>query len=287
MLQYVIALLFLLVLYWAFASIFVSEKKYRSQAYVTNGKQATWKQVAEMMEGAAKRKVKLSHNQKDVLEKMLYRVGWKEAPEDIAAQQLMLGGIAMVGLSLFGIFSGSTVLLFFAVVAGFVFYRYPVNRLKKAVAYKEKQASIYLPDFIELLILLFSAGLTPYEAIKRATEQSPDVLRLDCERLSNDLDIMTEQQALNRFAENVGIGAAKRFVFAMKQAMDMSKKEANQIFNRQSVLMREMRIQNQRKIIKERPARLQLISSGVYAFVLLLPIAIIGVAFVKSMGAMI
>ncbi|KQN97021.1 hypothetical protein [Paenibacillus sp. Leaf72] len=284
MIGYILAVLAVLLLYWSFSTMLEKEKKYRSQAYVTGSNKVLWKQMADTLEVIAKNRVKLSETKRRNLESMLYRVGWEETPEDVAAQQLLFGGLSLVGLTLFAIFIESLPFFFIALVVGFVFYLYPMSRLKKAVAYKEEQAKLQLPDFIDLLILLFSAGLTPYNAIKKASEQAPLGLRLDCERLSNDLDAMSESHALDRFAKNVGIPAAKRFCFAMKQAIQMDKSEAQEIFMLQSSLMRSMRIQNQRKVIKERPGRLQLISTGVFVFVMLVPILIIGLNFIKSMN---
>lgn len=280
-----VALICVLILYWAFAVLFQSDRKYRSQGYAV-GQRAAWKLVAEYLEAFTKKRVKVSVHQQEQLAKMLYRVGWSETPEDIVAQQVMFGGLSMIGISLFAIFTGEPVFFFVAIVLGVMFYRFPLSRLKKAINEKEELVAYELPDFIDLLILLFSAGLTPYEAIKSAAQQASPALKLDAERLASDIDAMSDAQALDRFAENLGIRAAERFVFAMKQALEMSKKEAQEIFKSQAELMREMRVQNTRRLIKLRPAKVQMISWGVFAFVMIIPMSIIGLNFVGIMKSL-
>jgi len=275
-----VATLSVAILYWALTVLLHSDRKYRSEGYANSNK-ASWKIVADYLETFTKKRVKISKEQQEDLAKMLYRVGWTETPEDIVAQQVMFGGLILIGISLFAIFTGEPVFFFVAIVLGVMFYRFPITRLKKAIRAKEEQVIIELPDFIDLLILLFSAGLTPYEAIKRATAQASPGLKLDAERLSKDIDAMPDSQALDRFAENLGVRPAYRFVFAMKQAMEMSKKEAQGIFKSQSNLMREMRTQNIRRIIKLRPGKIQMISWGVFGFVMLVPLSIIALSFVS------
>jgi Flp pilus assembly protein TadB len=275
-----VALLSVLILYWALTVLFQSDRKFRSQGYTTSQK-ASWKLVADYLETFAKKRVKVSNQQHEKLAKMLYRVGWTETPEDIVAQQVMFGGLVMIGISLFAIVTNEPVFFFVALVLGVMFYRFPLSRLKKAIREKEELATQELPDFIDLLILLFSAGLTPYESIKNATAQASPGLKLDADRLAKDIDAMSDAQALDRFAENLGIRPAQRFVFAMKQAMEMSKKEAQDIFKSQAELMREMRVQNIRRIIKLRPAKVQMISWGVFGFALIVPVSIIALSFVN------
>ncbi|NUU74677.1 hypothetical protein [Paenibacillus xylanilyticus] len=284
MIYIIIGAIFFLILYVSLSTILSTGKTYRSMAYVPGSNEALWKRVAGSMEMAARSRIKLSSEQHSVLEKQLYRLGWKERPEDIAGQQLMFGGLALVGFSLFAIFTASSVMFILAIFIGFYFYRYPVSRLKKGLSEKERIAQEQLPDFIDHLILLFSAGLTPYAAIKVACDHAPEGLQLDCKRLSKDLESMSEARALEIFAENVGTPSVKRFVLAMKQAIQTSKEEAQHIFKSQTKLMRNIRKQNNRKIIKERPAKLQMISTGMYVFVLAVPVAVIAINFISQMN---
>ncbi|MET1174604.1 hypothetical protein [Paenibacillus amylolyticus] len=286
MIYIIVGAIFFLLLYVSLTTLLTTGRSYRSYAYIADNNKAMWKKVAGSLEVAARSRVKLSTEQHSALEKQLYRLGWKERPEDIAGQQLMFGGLAFVGFTFFSILTNSAPFFFLAIGVGFYFYRYPVSRLKKELSFKEKLAQEKLPDFIDHLILLFSAGLTPYAAIKLACEHAPEGLELDCTRLSKDMDLMSESRALERFAESVGTSSIKRFVFAMKQAIQMSKEEAEEIFKSQTKLMRKIRIQNNRKIIKERPAKLQLISTGMFAFVLAVPLAIIVINFMAQMKGM-
>ncbi|MED0738526.1 hypothetical protein [Aneurinibacillus thermoaerophilus] len=281
-----ISLVGVLLLYWTFSVALHSEPKYKSHAYLGGEESSAFRQATRVLENMAKKRMKLSQKREEKIADMLYRVGWKETPEDIVAQQVVFGGIPLVGFTLFSIFLNNYYFLILAFAVGFFMYRHPFTSLKKAVQAKQQQIQHEFPDFIDQLILLNTAGLIPYEAIKEAAKQAPESLKIDTKRLVSDMQTMPEKQALDKFAETLGLPVAKRFVFAMKQAMDMSPDEAQEIFKIQSDMMRQMRVQNTRKIIKERPSKVRMISMGVYLFIMLIPLAIIVLNFIKIFGEM-
>lgn len=227
-------------------------------------------------------RVEVKGTLRDELEWEFERLGLDDTPEDLKARQWLLAGVSLVSFIVLAlVFWHPIWLLFGGAVAGF-FYHFPVLHVNKAI--KDKKEGVYeeLPEFIDLIILLLRAGLTPYQAIKQAVSQTHFVsLQNDLERLSTDVDTMNEQAALERFAKYAGIPEAKQFVRAMWQATATDREHANEIFTSQSDVMRQMREFRNRRTIKEKPLKIRFISLGIFGFILAIPLGVFAINFIQ------
>lgn len=233
-----------------------------------------------------KNRVQVSEKFRNELEWEFERLGLDDTPEDLKARQWLLGGVALVSFIVLAIaFWHPVWLLFGAGVAAF-FYYFPVLHINKAI--KAKQNALYeeLPEFIDLIILLLRAGLTPYQAIKQAVGQSDfNALQTDLERLSTDIDMMNEGAALERFATYAGIPEARQFVRAMWQATATDRDHADEIFTNQTEVMRQLRQQRNRQTIKEKPLKVRFVSLGVFGFILAIPLGVFVINFIQMFSS--
>ncbi|MFS8581061.1 MAG: hypothetical protein LOD88_13680 [Novibacillus thermophilus] len=227
-------------------------------------------------------KVQVKESVRDELEWEFERLGMDDTPEDVKARQWLLAGAAFILFALLALVFWQPMWLLLGVgVSGF-FYAFPMLYVNKAIREKEEGIFAELPDFIDLIILLMRAGLIPYEAIKQAVSQTKfKALQPDLERLSVDLDTMDTEQALERFACYVGIVEARQFVRAIWQAAATDRQHADEIFQNQSEVMRQLRQQRMRKIIKEKPLKVRFVSMGIFALILAIPLGVFAINFIQ------
>lgn len=227
--------------------------------------------------------VKVKPDKKRELEAMFERLGWPDTAEDFQASRVSLSIIAGCGFLLLAIITGSTLLYGAALAGAAFFYAYPMMNLKSKLKQKNEQISAELPDYIDLLILLMNAGLTPYQALKQTVSyHEGEGLRQDLQRMMAEMDTVGEMAAFERFAEKLGIQEAKQFAKALKQISSTDQGKAREILRSQSEVMRELKLQQTRKILKERPVKAQMLNFGVFGFIALIPLGIFLINFIKS-----
>lgn len=269
----------LLIFFWAMHTLLGETKKYYSQQFINKNSSSFLSNSIQSIQKQIEKKVNVKGNKREDLLALFERVGWKKTPEELMSQQILYGFVGLLIFVAVTIFTQYLYCLIIGILFSFFMYQFPMIALKSTVKEKEEQLRRELPDYIDLLILLFSSGLTPYDAIKMSAEQASNGLRYEVGRLSADMDVLTPEIALDRFGNLLGITEAKRFIRALKQSIQMEQSQAQDILKTQSEFMRELRAQNLRKIAKERPLKVQLISTGVFVFIVLIPLSTVGVTF--------
>lgn len=277
---YVIAIATVLLLsYFIISTLLHKEKRFRSEKVIQSGGGGIISKITQKYETSAKKKLVLTKIQRSELQDLLNRVGSELTPEDIVVKQRRNLIIAVVGFGVFGVVTQMWFFLLLGLFMGFMFYRLPLTNLVKAEQLKKEEVTKHFPDFIDLLLLLLSAGLTPYQAIEEACNQAPSALKLDCEKLKNDLQNMPDiSKAVHQFAHNLAIKPADRFAIAFEQAVKLSLAESVDIFKKQAEAMRLLREQNNRQMIKMMPDKISALGYGQVSFVIIIPLAIVVIA---------
>jgi len=221
---------------------------------------------------------------RDRLNYLVDRAGVEAKPEEVVFGQIILGIVGFVLGSLIAFSAKNSMFLIFAGLAGVVLYRQPVANLKEKARMRKQQAKMELPDFIDMIILLLSAGYTVYQAVKKAVEKSKlPALENDLKLLSGEIEVMGEKEAFERFADRTEVQEARSFASALEQASKAGAKDAREIFEQQTKTMRELRISTIRKLIKERPAKMKPYNYLMMGIVIAVPMLPIIMTFL-SMG---
>jgi Flp pilus assembly protein TadB len=195
---------------------------------------------------------------KDYLSYLIDRAGVGTKPEEVVLGQIVLGIVGFALGSMIAFSAKNSMFLIFAGFAGVVLCRQPVANLKEKARVRKQQARLELPDFIDMIILLLSAGYTVYQAVKKAVEKSKlPALEKDLRLLSSEIEVMGEKEAFERFADRTEVQEARSFASALEQASKAGAKDARAIFEQQTKTMRDLRIATIRKLIKERPAKMK------------------------------
>lgn len=227
--------------------------------------------------------IKVKPDKKRELEAMFERLGWSDTAEDFQASRVSMAILAGGAFLLFAIFAGNAFLYVAALAGAAFFYAQPMMTLKSKLKQKTELIRSELPDYIDLLILLMNAGLTPYQALKQSVAyHDGEGLRLDLQRMMAEMDTVGEMAAFERFAERLGIQEAKQFVKALKQVSATDQERAKEILSSQSEVMRELKLQQTRKILKERPVKAQALNFGLFGFIALIPMGIFLLNFIQA-----
>lgn len=279
-----VPVLVVLFLYVVFEKLFRKNDNFRAKAYLDSvERQPMWKRLFIKIETFLGSRVRVSVQKQDSIQDMLDHLGWADTTQNVVAQQLIFGITATFAFLIMSVLMESKLLLFVSPIAGFYFYRFPVSQIKSAMRQMKEQAQMDFPDYGDRLILLLSSGITPYQALKKV--QAPHSIKVASDRMIAELDTLPESVALDRFAEHLGIAEAKPFVRAMKQAIKTDKQGAQGILELQSKYLREMRVQNTRKLIKQRPQKAQMLVLGLFAFVVAIPLSIVAINVVQILGS--
>ncbi|WP_025028926.1 hypothetical protein [Caldalkalibacillus mannanilyticus] len=227
---------------------------------------------------------KVSQEQQEELERCFRRLGMKTTVQQFQTERITFVVLMILIFLTLALFSQNFFWVIVAVVAGGFMYFQPILSLQTKITKKENVIREELPDFIDLLILLMNAGLTPNQALKQAVEfNNSEALREDFSVLSVDIETIGEYAAFEEFADRVNISEIKQFSQAFKQAMDVDKEKGKEILASQSEVMRELRMQHLRQTLKQRPMRVQMINMGMFLFILMIPMGIVFLSFMKIM----
>lgn len=213
----------------------------------------------------------VGESRKQSIREQIKMAGLNSTPEEVLAAQVILGlGSALV-MSIVAASTGNNNLLILSPIAGFIMFQQPRSMLKNKIKEKKKAIRNELPDFIDTLILLAEAGFTPYQAIKQAASYARGVLGSEVKEMIIEIEATSDEVSiLKKFAERMQIPELRNFVAAMIQASTTDSAKAREIYAQQALFMREMRVSNMRKLIKELPGKVK----GYNFLIFLLSIAI-------------
>jgi pilus assembly protein TadC len=124
------------------------------------------------------------------------------------------------------------------------------------------------------LLLLTQAGFKPYQAIKEASLYTQGELGKEVRQLVIEMDATGDElKSLQSFADRIDIIELKNVVTALSQAMTTDSAKAREIYAHQANYMREMRVANIKKLIKEVPARVKSFNMILFLITLIITLA--------------
>lgn len=286
--DYFYSLCAVLALTTAFSAILSKKKKFRALSLLNSEQEKqTWREkAAGFYERFFSTRVRVKSNRIEEIQLLIDSVGWKVTPEQLLIQQVMYSSTALTACLLYSVLAESIYFVGVGFVLAAYFFRYPLRKLEKEMALKQKRVRQELPDFADQLILFLSSGLIPYQAIKSAALHAPPSLSLDAHRLASDLDVFSQAEALDRFAKHLGVREATRLVRGLKHAMEIDRESARPTLERLSQNMRKLREQNMRALIKEKPILIDRITMGLFILVLSVPLCIAALSLIEIITSM-
>lgn len=200
----------------------------------------------------------LDETKKTSLSEQIELAGLKSTPEEILASQVVLGLGSVLAMVTVGLVTGNKNFYIAAPVAGAVMFQRPISMIKEKIKERKKAIKNELPDFIETLILLAEAGFTPYQAIKQAVSYSGGVLGDELRDMITEIEATSdEMNTMKKYAEKLQVPELRNFVAATLQASTTDSAKAREIYAQQALFMREMRVSNIRRLIKELPGKVK------------------------------
>lgn len=215
------------------------------------------------------------------LKEQMKMAGINSTPEELLASQVMLGvGGGLVMFFISGI-TGNNIFFILAPVAGFIMFIQPKSMLKSKIKKKKNSIKNELPDFIDTLLLLIEAGFTPYHAIKQASQYSGGILGAEIKEMVIEMEAMSDEVGvMKRFAEKMQITELRNFVAAMIQSSTTDSSKAKEIYTQQALFMRELRLSNIRKLIKELPGRVKGYNFALFLIGMAIPLIPLALIFI-------
>lgn len=224
----------------------------------------------------------VGESRKQTIKEQLKMADIDSTPEEFLAAQVILGlGGALTMLTVYGV-TQKSVFLLLAPIAGVIMFLQPNKAVKNKIIDKKKAIKSELPDFIDTLLLLTEAGYTPYQAIKQVTSYTGGVLGREVKEMAVEMEATADEiKAMKNFAERMQIPELSNFVAAMIQASTTDSTKAKEIYAQQSFFMREMRMSNLRRLIKELPARVKGYNFLLFIISIAIPLIPLAVMFLN------
>jgi hypothetical protein len=221
------------------------------------------------------KKVKISNDDREGLERNLLRVGEKIGPEQHQAKKIIYPSIMILlglVLSLFSV----TIFAICVIFAVFMYFQ-PDAELEKKIDELNGNILKEFPRFARTL------RYSPHKNIIHTIE---DYLKISKGPLYYDLKILhakleagvSEKEALQDFADKIGINAIQNYIMAVITGLETSKENVDALYAIQEEKIRQMNLNNIKEEMNKRPEILERIN----AIVLYSIMAMNGLAIILS-----
>lgn len=191
------------------------------------------------------------------------KAGINEAPDVYLATGYFYAFVAFLGLTLVALFTGIKFLYFLGIFFGIFLPFYPKSNLRGKIRKANEDLLKEFPNFVGTLRYQYGKGKTLNDIVQSYVDVAGPSLKYELQKLSAELEMMSDNDALLRFGERVGLPEVYNFasslVFGQMYGMDI-----NSIFSIQEQEMRRLMRDNIRKDMKRKPIMMTV--------VLLLPI---------------
>lgn len=115
-----------------------------------------------------------------------------------------------------------------------------------------------LPDFMDVMRIYVSSGLSIYQTIKETQNVCGPTMRNLLKQLSAEMEIYEQEKALRNFASRTDLPELKNFVLTLEQGL-ASGVPLKEVFMHQSQQIREIRRLAFKKRLKRKPTYLALV----------------------------
>lgn len=187
----------------------------------------------------------------------LEKAGIKEPPEVYLATGFLYGFIGFVACSLFSFVGGK--LFFFLGIFFLIFFPfYPKSSLRGKIRKINEELLKEFPNFVGTLRYQYGKGKTLNDIIQSYIMVAGPSLKYELQKLSAELEMMSDNDALLRFGDRVGLTEVANFssslVYGQMYGMDI-----NSIFAIQEQEMRRLLRDNIMKEMKKKPLAMTIV----------------------------
>lgn len=183
------------------------------------------------------------------------KAGINGSPEVYLASGFFYAFIAVTGIGFFWLLSGAKLFLMLAFFFGFVLPFYPKSNLKGKIKKINEGLLKEFPNFVSTLRYQYGKGKTLNDIVQSYIEVAGPTLKYELQKLSAELEMMSDNDALLRFGDRVGLTDVSNFasslVYGQMYGMDI-----DSIFAIQEQEMRRLTKDTIRKAVKRKPVAL-------------------------------
>lgn len=185
----------------------------------------------------------------------LEKLGINDAPEVYMAKGFFYAFIAVVACMFMTMVSGSKLFLMLGFLFGFGLPFYPKSNLRGKIRKLNEELLKEFPNFVSAMRYQYGRGKTLNDIVQSYIDVAGYSLKYELQKLSAELEMMSDNDALLRFADRVGLPDVSNFasslVYGQMYGMDI-----NNIFAIQEQEMRRLSRDNIRKLMKRKPITL-------------------------------
>lgn len=188
----------------------------------------------------------------------LEKVGIKESPEVYLATGFLYGFIALIVCTILTLFTGAKFFFILGIFFMLFFPFYPKSSLKDKIKKINAELLKEFPNFVGALRYQYGKGKTLNDIVQSYIDVAGPALRYELQKLSAELEMMSDNDALLRFGERVGLPEVANFssalVYGQMYGMDI-----HSIFAIQEQEMRRLMRDNIMKEMKRKPIKMTVV----------------------------
>lgn len=247
------------IFYWIIYSLLEkrSDRKFNYSKYVQNviSEEGIPASGLNKVSLNLKRKIRISKDKEDELEKTLRLANSRLSPRDFYMQKFLYPLILIILFLLLRVFTENNFYYLLAVASAGMYFM-PNLLLKQRIKYAAQMRRNELPSYLTPLgLLLFT--FTPYQAVQRSLSYAGPFLRPYVERLIAEIEMYPgSNKPFENFSNSLQIAEAQSFVAALQQAFETDPSKSRKIISSQINLMRQMRTQTLLTKIETQPLKL-------------------------------
>lgn len=206
------------------------------------------------------------------------KVGIKESVEVFLATGILYSFVSMIVCGVLWMMTNTMIFLGLGLLFGMLMPFYPKSSLRGKVRKLNDELLKEFPNFVSTMRYQYGKGKTLNDIVQSYIDVAGPALRYELQRLSAELEMMADSDALLRFGDRVALPEVSNFasslVYGQMYGMDL-----NSIFAIQEQEMRRLTRDNIMKLMRRKPILMTIL--------LMLPIGniilIIGVPPIISM----
>lgn len=188
----------------------------------------------------------------------LEKVGIKDPPEVYFATGFFYAFIAVIVCVSLWFLTGITLFLIAAFVMGFLLPFYPKSSLRGKIRKLNDELLKEFPNFVTTLRYQYGKGKTLNDIVQSYVEVAGTALKYELQKLSAELEMMSDNDALLRFGDRVGLTDVSNFasslVYGQMYGMDI-----DNIFAIQEQEMRRLSRDFIRREMKRKPVMMTIV----------------------------
>jgi len=182
----------------------------------------------------------------------LEKVGVKESVEVFLATGILYSFVSMIVCGVFWMMTNAAFFLGLGVLFGMLMPFYPKSSIKGKIRKLNDDLLKEFPNFVSAMRYQYGKGKTLNDIVQSYVDVAGPALKYELQKLSAELEMMSDSDALLRFGDRVALPEVSNFasslVYGQMYGMDL-----NSIFSIQEQEMRRLTRDNIMKLMKRKP----------------------------------